>query len=395
MPISSILSALLLGGVALGAEGPARRLVVRHEGPRALDVAVLAEVDPTITAGNYRLRAPGEALPAAVATAWVEGGKTRMAAVFKVLEHGERRFELDPVGKAEGGMTIVADGPARLKVAVGGSPFTEARTDLGPKPILYPLIGPTGAAMTRAYPMATVAGEDRDHPHHRSVWFTHGQVNDVDFWSELPGHGAIRQRPEPFVRDGLAVATLRTADDWVGPDGSTVVEDERTWRFYPNRSIDLEVTLKATHGPVKLGDTKEGTLGLRVASSMDANRKPGGTITNAEGLVDQAAWGKASAWVDYTGPVEGEVVGVAIMDHPSSFRHPTTWHVRDYGLFAANPFGYHDFGMKKRGDFTVPAGESVTFRYRIMPHVGEPSREELAAAYAAFARPPRFVPAED
>ena len=44
--------------------------------------------------------------------------------------------------------------------------------------------------------------------------------------------------------------------------------------------------------------------------------------------------GKASPRVDYVGPgSRGQTVGVAILNHPESFRYPTTWHVRDYGLF--------------------------------------------------------------
>ena len=64
--------------------------------------------------------------------------------------------------------------------------------------------------------------------------------------------------------------------------------------------IDFEITFKATAGPVMFGDTKEGMFGLRVACSMDVDKKRGGQIINAEGLVDGQAWGKASAWVDYS-----------------------------------------------------------------------------------------------
>ncbi len=151
--------------------------------------------------------------------------------------------------------------------------------------------------------------------------------------------------------------------------------------------FDFEVTVKASNGPVTFGDTKEGMFGLRLASSMDVTKKTGGKIVNAEGITDTAAWGKASPWVDYSGPIDGKTVGVAIFDHPTSFRHPTTWHVRDYGLFAANPFGYHDFGMKKSGDYTIPAGESITFKYRIILHEGDAKTAGIADAYRAYSTP--------
>ena len=185
---------------------------------------------------------------------------------------------------------------------------------------------------------------------------------------------------------------VRTTDDWLGPDGKKVCEDERVLTVYKTRAhrvFDFDVTVKATDGAVTFGDTKEGMFGLRVASSMDVNRKKGGKITNAEGLTDDAAWGKASPWVDYTGPVSGETVGAAILNHPDSFRYPTTWHVRTYGLFAANPFGWHDFGLKKSGEYTLPAGESIRFRYRVILHAGDTASARLPQAFEAYAKPPR------
>ena len=188
------------------------------------------------------------------------------------------------------------------------------------------------------------------------------------------------------------MGVLRTTDDWLGPDGSKVCEDERVVRFYATlvaRVIDFDVTIKATAGPVTFGDTKEGMFGVRVASSMDAAKgkaRGDGRITNAEGLTDDAAWGQASPWVDYVGPVKGQTVGIAILNHPDSFRFPTTWHVRDYGLFAANPFGWHDFGMKTTGAYTVPKGEQIRFRYRLILHEGDTTAgPALRAAFKGYA----------
>ena len=67
---------------------------------------------------------------------------------------------------------------------------------------MFPLIGPTGASYTRAYPMEKIQGEDFDHPHQRSFWFTHGKVNGIDFWSEENGHGMIRETARKSVALG-------------------------------------------------------------------------------------------------------------------------------------------------------------------------------------------------
>ena len=114
---------------------------------------------------------------------------------------------------------------------------------------------------------------------------------------------------------------------------------------------------------------------------MKAKVEPGkGHIINSEGVTDDDTWGKRADWCDYYGPVGGEVVGIAIFDHPSNPRHPTWWHVRDYGLFAVNPFGVHDFEKKPAGtgDLVIPAGQSVTFKYRFYFHKGDDKQAKVA-----------------
>ena len=97
-------------------------------------------------------------------------------------------------------------------------------------------------------------------------------------------------------------------------------------------------------------------------------------------------WGKRAEWCDYSGPVNGKTVGIAIFDHPSNPKHPTWWHVRDYGLFAANPFGVHDFEKKEAGtgNVTIAAGKSVTFKYRFYLHEGDEKQARVADRYQEY-----------
>jgi hypothetical protein len=105
-------------------------------------------------------------------------------------------------------------------------------------------------------------------------------------------------------------------------------------------------------------------------------------------LADEKAWGQASPWVDYVGPINGKTVGIAVLNHPASFRYPTTWHVRTYGLFAANPFGWHEFGKTERGDHTLAKGESMTFGYRVIFHEGDTTAAGIDRLFSAYAKPP-------
>jgi hypothetical protein len=277
-----------------------------------------------------------------------------------------------------------------VAVSVDGKPFTEYLVRSGQKPILWPIYGPTGKEMTRGYPMRSSppAFERKDHPHQRSLWFTHGEVNGVDFWSEGNKAGTIKHREFTKVEGG-GTATIATVNDWLDPAGRKICEDQRTLRFGADddaRWIDFDVVVKAGDTPVTFGDTKEGSFGVRVWETMKVEAKQGGKIVTSEGLSDGAAWGKPAAWVDYHGPVDGERLGVAILNHPASFRYPTTWHVRTYGLFAANPFGLRDFTGKSdaSGAHTIKPRETMTLRYRVVFHKGDEKTGRIAERFAAY-----------
>jgi len=275
-------------------------------------------------------------------------------------------------------------------IRIDGQLFTEYIVRSGPKPILWPIIGPTGKPMTRAFPMAKGQNERQDHVHQRSMWFTHGDVNGISFWHEQANHGTIVHREFVLVESGTE-ARVVTRNDWVGPDGTRHCEDERRLTFALDgdaRRIDFDITLRAPQDrPVRFGDTKEGTMGLRIAQSMNVDSRLGGRIVNSEGQTDAAAWGQRAAWVDYHGPVDGELVGIAILNHPTSFRFPTYWHVRTYGLFTANPFGWRDFQGSKDvdGSYTLPPGKSITLRYRILFHRGNEKTARIADAFVRYA----------
>ena len=197
------------------------------------------------------------------------------------------------------------------------------------KCFLYPVIGPTGKGMTRGYPMVSdIPGEKLDHPHHKSIHVAHGDVNGVDLWSELDEHGY--QRHDSFLPafgadsafvSGPVCGAFRSRSYWASRSEERVVAEEKHVVAYapaPDaRILDIGVTLRATEGPVRFGDTKEGAmLSVRVASSMDADAD--GHIENAYGgRGEDECFGYRAQWMDYAGPVDGKTVGVAVFDHPS------------------------------------------------------------------------------
>jgi hypothetical protein len=276
-----------------------------------------------------------------------------------------------------------------VHVLLEGEPFTTYHYADGAKPYLFPVLGPGGAAMTRQWPMAEGPNEEHDHPHQRSLWYAHGDVNGHDFWAEGEGKGRIEHRAIESVKAGPA-GTLRVANDWVAADGTLVCTEVRTMVFRATdagREIDFTIALSPAEGDLHLGDTKEGSMAIRLTPTLRLDGPVGaGHIKNSAGHTDGECWGKRAAWVDYWGPVAGQTLGVAMFDHPKNPAHPTWWHARKYGLFAANPFGVHDFERKPEGtgDQIVPAGKTITFRYRLLLHGGEVSDVALNNRLAEF-----------
>ena len=286
----------------------------------------------------------------------------------------------------------------RLRIEINGGLFAEYHYKNVSRPFLYPILGPGGLPMTRDWPMKEAENEEHDHKHHRSLWFDHGDINGVDFWSEEPRAGKTIHEEFTEIKSGRDVGIIRSKDKYVAQDGKVVCTDDRTLRIYnrpDQRLFDFEATVHASNGEVTFGDTKEGMMAMRLNETMrfGPNKfnkgKPTGHIVNSEGVRDGETWGKRAAWCDYYGPVNGTIVGVAIFDHPQNPRHPTWWHVRDYGLFAANPFGLHDFEKKPAGagNLKVPAGQSVTFRYRFYIHHGDEKEGKVAQHFEEYAKP--------
>jgi len=299
---------------------------------------------------------------------------------------------------------------SQVDVRIGGKPFTAFYFDAKiPKPYMHPLRSAEGIVVTRGFPMVrNIPGESKDHPHHRALYYTHGDINGVDFWGEaefaekapvqaggktyraseqLPNGRTVLTKLEE-VKSGADAGSLRARFNLVGPDGKVMGEETQAYTFRGDgstRTIDCEFTTHALKTPLKMGDTKEGTFAIRVVKALE---EPAVKMLNSEGAVgEKNIWGKRATWVDYSGTVEGKKLGIAIFDNPTNPKHPTYWHARGYGLFAVNPFGEHDFynDKKRDGSITIKPGESLTFRYRVLIHDGDASEAKVAEAYEQYA----------
>ena len=280
----------------------------------------------------------------------------------------------------------------KIEVRLSDQPFTNLYFGPEwPQPFLHPLRAASGMAVTRGYPVEKIEGESesQDHNWHHGLWWSHGDINGVDFWRDKGPEqtGRIMPVSEPQAKgDGVSgVFHL------VAPGNRTIGSVEQAFRFRaqgPLRMVDVRVTVRADRGaPIKLGDTEEGALGIRFRDEFREDRSA--VLSNSDGLVgSRNIWGKRAKWVDYSTVAGGEKVGVTILDHPANPKHPTYWHARNYGLCAANPFGEHDFLRDKTrdGSYTVPAGGSAVFRYRVVIHPGALDAAQAAAWLDDYAK---------
>jgi hypothetical protein len=282
---------------------------------------------------------------------------------------------------------VVSKVDGHLHVEIDGKPFTDFYYGPDtPKPYLHPMRCASGRIVTRSFPMENIPGESTTDQHHRGVWLGYKDVNGYDFWQnefsyQNKSAGKVVTRSVEVVKDGIHGTFA-----WLSPSGEAMLEEDRTMIFSGDaklRTIDVDIELKALV-ETTFGDSKDGAFSVRLAEPLA--EKNSGTIVNSEGgrKMDQT-WGKRASWVDYSGELDGEKVGVVMFEHPDSFHHPSRWHVRDYGLLAVNPFGSNAFDKEAPvSKVTLEVGKSIRLRYRIVIHP-EMNVAEIGKLYRKYA----------
>ena len=261
------------------------------------------------------------------------------------------------------------------------------------RPFMKPANAPGGAPLTIARP-------DGSHPHHRFLWFCHGQVipegidlngrKHVDFWMESPGSGRIVCTEVGAPKLDKHQGSVVTKNEWRTAEGVKILDEARTIHLIDlgdARLLVFAIDLHASVAPVTFGDTKEGSFGVRVNEIIREGGGNGRIVSAADKTGEKDTWGHKAAWCDYSGVIDGKAVGVAIFDHPQN-AHPACWHVRAYGLMAANPFGRKGAfpGQKDNPNLVKLAkGEHLNLRYGVLLHTGDAKDGNVAAHFKTFA----------
>jgi hypothetical protein len=278
----------------------------------------------------------------------------------------------------------------QIAVSVNGKPFTALQKGKDAnKPYLYPLLTASGKRVTRGFPMEKITGEATDHPHQRGIWMGFEHVSGMNIWEIDPADahphmGTIQFQNVLETHDGEKSGGFTVAAQWMNEDGQPIIDETLALTFYAEprqgRMFDIDLRLKAKKAAT-FEDSRDGIIGIRLATPFDENQ--GGKVANAEGIVgSKEIEGKHSAWVDWQADLDGEKVGVAMIDSPTNRRAPTTWISRPLGLLFANPFAqrYYD-RSREDGSLSLQTGDELRLRYRILIHS---AGTDIAAASREF-----------
>jgi len=219
----------------------------------------------------------------------------------------------------------------QISVSVNGKLFTVLHTGAeARKPYLMPLLTPSGKHVTRGFPDEKIAGEPTDHPHQRGMWLGYEHLSGSNIWEldpadPQPHAGSIQFQKVIETHDGDKSGGFTIAAQWLNENGKPMLDETLTLLFYSqpadSRVFDADVRLKA----VKLStfeDARDGLIGFRLAPAFDETH--GSKVVNADGVrgADNIE-GTHSNWVNWQTDLDGEQVGIAVLNHPTNPRAPT------------------------------------------------------------------------
>ncbi|MBC7856853.1 MAG: PmoA family protein [Pirellulaceae bacterium] len=247
-----------------------------------------------------------------------------------------------------------------------------------------------GIAVTRTFPPK--AGEPADHADmHPGIWLAFGDLSGHDFWRNK---SRVRGNYLPVPKEKADELYFSVLNNYVTmlKEGEKPIAREicrHTWSHAAGGlllSLDSELESADAEQSLIFGDQEEMGLGVRVATPLRV-KDAGGEIRTSDGKRNEKeAWGKQAKWCDYSGVVDGRRIGITLMPHPDNFRE-SWFHVRDYGLMVANPFGRNAFTSGEKSRIEVKPGEKLRLRFGVWIHSGKgTSDKELESVYQDYVK---------
>ena len=279
--------------------------------------------------------------------------------------------------------------PNVLHVLIGRQPFADYvyyDQEIS-RPYFAQVKSPSGIQVTRNRP--PIDGEDlMDHQNmHPGIWMSFGDLSGNDYWrlKAKVEHEQFIEKPEARESEGTFAVRNYYLD---ASSNNRIAQEEARYRFLvqPQGYLLIQESSFEPYGEnnqIAFGDQEE--MGFSVRLSTGLVEQFGGQITDSEGRTGaETIWSNSAEWIDYSGDSNGKWVGVTLMPDPANFRE-SWFHVRDYGLLTANPFGREAMGKGARSEVVVQKGESLRLRYGVLIHSSEAGSDyDPVVAYRRF-----------
>jgi hypothetical protein len=254
------------------------------------------------------------------------------------------------------------------------------------RPYFKDVCAPGGVQVTRHHPPREGV-DPLDHATmHPGLWLAFGDLGGADFWRNKAtvAHGGFVQAPHAEGDKG----TFTVRNQYMA-EGTAICEEICTYTFQVRPAgylIRWDSTFQSKRSGLYFGDQEEMGLGVRMATPLmvkpyENRHRPGRILDDRGRRNEKAIWGEQATWCDYSGRLGDMFAGITIMPDP---RNATAcrWHVRDYGLMVANPFGQSVFKKGPAKKTEVVSGRPFHLRFGILLHAAPDADDfDPAAAY--------------
>jgi hypothetical protein len=290
----------------------------------------------------------------------------------------------------------ITEGKTDLTIQIDGKPFTTYRFAPTPddphwrRPYFWPVLAADGAEVTSDQARLAEKDPKADHPHQRSIWVGHGDVNGANHWTE----GPEQQRHVRFTRiqGDTFIEELTWDAKGGGGDGKDgpppVLTETRTIKILSfldgARGIELTSAFTAANGdvdfkckPLDVSGVEAGLCSVRLAKEITDGPASTKWITSSAPATTEAdARAKRASWCDYSGLIHDRKYGVAIVNWPLNPGGDRPWHVRLSGLLAwIGP-----------NNWTLPSHTTATFKHLIIVHDGDADTGNVSVKARAWRR---------
>ena len=251
---------------------------------------------------------------------------------------------------------------------------------------IHPVFTPAGRVVTDDYPS--------DHYHHHGIWFawtkTEFEGKHPDFWNVGDGTGRVDFERVGKSWIGPVHAGFTSFQKYIALTGAapkTALNEEWEVRVYNVRDsqatyfvFDIVATQEcASTSPLILEEYRYGGMGVRGNREWKDKSKVSFLTSDGKTRIDGNA--TRSRWCHIGGSVDGQLVGIAVLDHPSNFRAPAPLRIHP-----DDP--YFNYAPSQMGRFEIEPGKKFVLQYRYVVSDGPPDPKLLERLWNDYANPP-------